>query len=526
MKSYKKIATVIAVSAMGLAACSADVNVDNVGYPSGKVSSSSTSESTNSLVPQAIEAPMPAIPSGLEKFYTQKLTWTDCDSQKCADLTVPMDYQHPDGKTITLRMRMVPARGTAIGNLLTNPGGPGASGQEIAKMADQYFDSEVLDSFNLIGFDPRGVGDSTPVDCLPDKELISVIEASYPDTPEGTAQNEADAKKVVDGCVARTGDVLKFLGTEEAARDMDVMRHVLGDPQLYYVGFSYGTSLGGMYAQLFPKNVGRLILDGAVDDSLSSFDQYLTQTKGFERAFNAYLESCLSNKCPLGNSVDEARAKFSQLAEQAKKTPFPGEDNRTVNDTVLLYGVILPLYDNMAWPALTSAFDELVNDGKAGLFQRFFDMYISREGDTLTSNMMEANWAISCADTVVTGNPEEWKRLSQQAAQEAPIFGKLMQYSEYMCSIWPGGGRKTPLGPYVAKGSAPIVVVGTTGDPATPYEWAQKFAKDLDNGVLVTWKGDGHTAYGRAGDCISKPLDEYLLTGKVPQDGLTCEGKN
>ncbi len=516
----------LAATALALSACVNTVDVEPKGSDPSASSTATKdptqeSPSTSDGMAVAIDAPMPDVPEGLEEFYGQDLEWFDCDGKECADVTVPMDYDNPGGETITIRMKKARATGEAIGNLLVNPGGPGGSGQEMADSANLYFSDDITKNFDVIGFDPRGVGDSAPVDCLNDADLAAALDKTYPDTDEGSAESQSDTQVLVQGCIDKTGDLLEFVGTREAAKDMDVLRHVLGDPRLYYVGYSYGTSLGGMYAELFPQNVGRVILDGAVDDSIPNFDQSLAQAKGFEQALDAYIEDCISRgECVLGDSLEDARAKVAQMFEDIVDDPIQAGD-RQLTQTGLFYGIAMPLYDDTAWFALDVAFDEAINDGTGDMFLTLFDLYMSREGDTFTNNMVEANWAISCADTYVEGDLAQWEELSDKMAEEAPIFGEVMGYSQYMCDIMPGG-EEGPLGPFVAKGSDPIVVVGTTGDPATPYAWSEAFANNMENSVFVTWEGEGHTAYGRAGDCINGALDAYLLRGVVPEDGLTC----
>lgn len=471
---------------------------------------------------------MPAIPAGLEAFYHQDLTWTDCGDLKCAELTVPMNYADPNGQTITVSLAKHEATGKAIGSLLVNPGGPGSSGKEMAKTAENYFSAALLDSFDIIGFDPRGVGDSTPVSCLPTKELIPLLEASYPDTPAGEAESEADIQQLAAGCAANTGAELSYVGTAYVARDMDVMRHVLGDPQLYYFGFSYGTQLGDAYAKLFPQNVGRMVLDGAVDVDVSSFEQAVAQTKGFEKSFDAYLKDCLAGSdCPFTGTVKQARAKVAKLLDDTLANPIPtSKPGRPLTQTALLYGIITPLYDDSTWSILSSAFEQVFEKNDGSMFQFLFDTYMSIGLDgELTSNMTQANWAVNCADVPASGDKAVWHRQADQLAKEAPLFGKVMGYSEYLCQAWPISAEREFVPDQAVAGTNPIVVIGTTGDPATPYQWAQEFAKKLDSGVLLTWEGEGHTAYLRADGCIIDPVDEYLLTGKVPENGLTCPGE-
>ncbi|WP_276786985.1 alpha/beta hydrolase [Trueperella bernardiae] len=486
-------------------------------------STSPAPEPTNVAGAVAIQAEMPAAPAGLEEFYDQEVEWSACGSGfECAEATVPLDYDNPGGKTITISMKKMLATGDPIGTLFVNPGGPGGSALDMVDQANLYFSDQILANFDIVGADPRGVGESTPVDCLDDADLAAYLDTSYPDAPEGKAQAKVDTEKLVAGCKDKSGDLLEFVGTRSAAKDLDVLRQVVGDPKLYYVGFSYGTSLGGMYAELFPGNVGRMILDGAVDDSISSFDQAKAQVVGFTEAFDAYLQHCVEGgKCALGATVDEGWAKLAELTDQIKEKPVSAGSGRVLGETGFFYGIITPLYDDSLWFALDAGFDSLIHDDDGSIFALLFDQYMGREGDKFVNNMFEANFAISCADTHVEGTEADWDRMSDELKEISPVFGAAMGYSEYACQIMPGG-EDGSLGPFVAAGSDPIVVVGTTGDPATPYEWGKAFADNLENSRFVTWEGEGHTAYSRAGECISQPLDQYLLTGEAPEDGLTC----
>lgn len=499
-----------------LAACSS-------GASNGGPSTSPAPKATNAAGALPIRGELPAAPADLEKFYDQQVAWSECGTGfECAEAIVPLDYDNPGGQTITLSMKKAKATGEPIGTLFVNPGGPGGSAQDMIDQANYYFSDAILENFDVVGADPRGVGKSTPIDCLDDADLAAYLDTSYPDTPEGDAQLKAATDTLVAGCVDKSGDLVKYVGTRSAAKDMDVLRQVVGDPKLYYVGFSYGTTLGGMYAELFPQNVGRMILDGAVDDSISSFEQTKAQVVGFTDAFEAYLRKCVDGgKCALGSTVDEGWAKLAELAEQVKNSPVPAGPDRVLGETGFFYGIITPLYDDSLWFALDAGFDRLINDNDGSVFALLFDQYMGREGEKFVNNMFEANLVINCADTHVEGTEADWEKKADALKEISPIFGDAMGYSEYACQIMPGG-EDGPLGPFVAAGSDPIVVVGTTGDPATPYEWGKAFADNLENSRFVTWEGEGHTAYGRAGECISDPLDHYLLTGEAPEDGLTC----
>lgn len=476
-----------------------------------------------------IVADMPKAPAGLEKFYDQDVTWEACGSNTCAYFKVPLDYTKPDGEEIQVfAEKRAAGNGKPIGTLFLNPGGPGGSGAEFLASAETTFSQDILDNFDLIGFDPRGVGKSTAVDCIDDAELGILLDKTYPTSDAGLEESKQDIIKLGEGCRAKTGNLIDFVGTESAARDMDVMRQVVGDPKLYYVGYSYGTMLGGMYADLFPHNVGRLILDGAVDTAITSTEQTYEQIMGFEQATDAYLTDCLTkDSCPFkGKTVAEARAQLKAKFVDIEKNPVPtANPNRPLTQSSMFTGFIVPLYDDTAWNYLSTALTELFEKNDGSTLQFFADLNNSRDMDgTFSSNMVEANWAINCADLTVVGDMDDWKAAAEKLAKDAPLFGDMMGYGEQFCKNWPYQPGKD-AGPFVAKGSEPIVVVGTTGDPATPYKWSQEFEKDLDNAVLVTWEGEGHTAYGRSTNCISDPLDEYLLNGTVPEDGLTCPAK-
>ncbi|WP_235001754.1 alpha/beta hydrolase [Arcanobacterium ihumii] len=476
---------------------------------------------------EAIDAKMPEVPAGLEDFYNQKVSWEKCGTGlECTTFKVPLDYANPKAKTITIAAKKRRADEKAIGSLFVNPGGPGGGGQEMAESAAQYLSDDVLKNFDVIGFDPRGVGESTPVDCLDDAELGKGLEASFPKTAEGQDQYKQQMQQVAASCGQKSGDLLKFVGTESAARDIDVMRQVLGDPKLYYVGYSYGTSLGGMYADLFPKNVGRVVLDGAVSSNATNFDQAMAQVKGFDDAFTSYVQKCLKgDDCPFKGSVDDARKKVADLFESTLKEPIPTKNvERPLTQAALMLGIITPLYDDSSWQLLSQAFSQVFEKNDGSMFQLFFDAYTGRQGNKFTNNSIEANWAINCADQPASGTETDWDAGAKKIAEVAPVFGPTFGYDEYLCSAWPFQPKEKHKA-YEAKGSDPIVVVGTKGDPATPYQWAVDFSKALDNSVLVTYEGEGHTAYGRSTTCVSEPIDRYLLNGTTPKEGLSCAAK-
>ena len=523
--SNRFLKSLAAVSVFALAGLGNSVPA-HASSPSPEPSSGSSERASDSS--EGVPGSREGAPKNLERFYKQKLTWSECKGKdragmQCAQAQVPLNYKKPGGKTITISMLKVPAKsGKPMGTLFLNPGGPGGSGMgfaSVASKASKTFGSRILDKYDVIGFDPRGVGESTAVECVDDKTLQRITDTDYDmSTAAGRKAQKRDAKKIAAQCVKHSGKLLRYVGTESAARDMDVLRGLVGDKKLNYFGFSYGTSLGGMYANLFPKKVGRMVLDSAVDTNLRSSRREYEQTLGFEKEFERYARHCVNTgTCPLGSTVDAAKKKMRSLFDQALKKPFPTSDpNRKLTRAFLWGEVGQSMYDDASWPTLNQKLEKLVkeNDGSAFLE--------SPANPAISSNMSEAFIAVNCADYVL--DPEsEYAKYDERLKREAPVFGGTKELSKErdICAELPYHPKKNP-GRYVAKGSAPIVVIGVKNDPATPYSWSQTVAGALDNAVLLTWEGDGHVAYSRAGSCIDTPVDEYLLTGKVPENGLVC----
>ena len=501
------------------------------GSPSGSPGSPASSPGSPTSSPGgSVGAPKGDVPKGLEKFYGQKVNWAPCKDKpqmQCANVEVPLDYKKPGGKAITVAMAKLPAKGgKPIGSLFVNPGGPGESGIDLVSRADKSFSKDVIDKYDIIGFDPRGVGSSTPVDCIDNRELGKILDSDIDTSTEaGRKARKAEARQIAKGCKDKSGELLAHVGTEPAARDMDVMRGLVGDKKLNYLGFSYGTSLGGMYADIFPKKVGRMVLDGAANPQQSFLPSTYTQMLSFEKSFERYAERCVkAGNCSLGPSVDAAKKKMRALLDQARVKPFKTSDpNRPLNQAMLHSAVISLLYEDRTWSVFNQAFDQLIKQNDGSLFLKVFDATSSREGDGNKGNRAEAYWAINCAD-YAQESEADYLKYANKLKREAPAIGAFSAQDTiafYMCAELPHHPKSNP-GPYRAKGSAPIVVIGTRHDPATPYSWAQNMRKTLDNSVLLTREGDGHTAYGRGSSCIGSAVDKYLLTGEVPKDGLVC----
>lgn len=466
-----------------------------------------------------------AASEGLKDYYAQKLDWHGCgDALECSTIKVPLDYADPTGESIELSLNRRTAQ-NATGNLLINPGGPGGSGLDMVESSVQLmFSDDLLSSYNVIGFDPRGVGQSTPVTCQSDAEIDQGRQENLRAwLPEDQAQIIQETDEYAAACATNTGDLLGHVDTVSAAKDMDVIRAALGDKQLDYLGFSYGTFLGATYADLFPQKVGRFVLDGAMDPTRQASDLTKAQAVGFEKEIDAWLGQCLdSGNCPFTGTVDQAKVQLQQFFAQVENQPLVSSDGRTVPIIDFVNGFILPLYDNTNWPYLTQAMVDAVDDGNVDSILAFADMSADRQDDgSYSSNSSDAFTAINCLDRPMNANSDAMSKEATELMRVAPTLGKYLSYGEIACDVWDykATGHAEKL---AAKGSNEILVVGTTGDPATPYQWSQSLAKQLDNATLLTYKGHGHTAYGRSNDCITEAVDGYLIDGKVPAADTQC----
>jgi pimeloyl-ACP methyl ester carboxylesterase len=477
-----------------------------------------------------VRTPAPDIVGGsLEAFYDQQVAWQPCDgAYECAWVAAPLDWDDPAAGSIEIAIKRAVATGTAdqrIGSLLINPGGPGASGLGFLEYAVAgVFGADVRAAFDIVAFDPRGVGESTPVDCGDDAFVDDYF------TSDISLENQADVDAAREkawafgaACLEATGPLLGEVDTVSAARDMDLLRAVLGDSQLYYAGFSYGTFLGATYADLYPQNVGRMLLDGALDPSMSNDDLVVGQAVGFENALRAYITDCQAGaSCPLTGGVDAGLAQLVRMLDRIEAAPIDAGGSNQVNGTLAFYGIVVTLYDDESWPYLTMALEEVVTAGTGTMLLELADFYLDRTPDgRYTTNAMEAFSAINCLDyPMVERDYDEMVAFAQEVAAEAPTIGEDFAMA-VGCETWPfpATGVRRPI---TAAGAAPILVVGTTGDPATPYEWSVALAEQLESASLLTWKGEGHTAYGRAGECVDDVVEAYLLRGEVPAPGATC----
>lgn len=475
-----------------------------------------------SLAPQT-----EGIDASLLPYYGQTLTWTDCGSAgfDCTTVTAPRDYADPSAGDLTLSViRHRATSGQPLGSLLTNPGGPGVSGVSTVRDSLSLVADETLTkTYDIIGFDPRGVGQSAPVTCYDAAGMDSFLYDIPPGTRGSDEWNAALEKRQADfaqACQANSDGILPYVSTENAARDMDLLRGVLGDKKLNYLGFSYGSFLGTTYAGLFPDRVGRMVLDGGIDPSLPSSASGIAQAVGFENALRAFMADCLeSSGCPFTGSVDDAMNDLSSLLERVDARPLTGPDGRRLGADTLVTSIVAALYSDQNWPYLRMALTGAQN-GDASVAFQLADFYNGRVGGQYQDNTMQALRAYNCVDYPDEGdedNPQIEKELQQKAPVVAPYW-----LGPDACAAWPAPPTGTRQA-ITAPGSPPIVVLGTTGDPATPYTEAQALAGQLSQGVLVTYVGEGHLAYNKGNDCVNSAVDDYLVDGTVPAEGLRCE---
>jgi len=467
----------------------------------------------------------------IQPFYSQTLVWKPCGSgMQCTTAKAPLDWADPASASIELALIRHPATGTKLGSLLVNPGGPGGSGYDFIRDNLDFAVSKTLQkNFDVVGFDPRGVNHSTAVKCYDnpadfDQFLYGILPGDIGSDEWLAAYEKANADFGA-ACAKFTGPLLAHVDTVSAARDLDLLRAVLGDKKLNYLGYSYGTFLGATYAGLFPEKTGRLVLDGALDPSTSEFDVTITQAKGFESAFRAYLKACLAGKtgkgCPFNGTVDDAVNTTKGIFAQLQAHPIPASDGRELGDSAMFAAVILPLYNQDNWPYLNQLFQEVEKGGTDTAFLLADSLYERNANGTYADNSTEGLIAINCADYPNISDLPTMRAQAAELAAAAPLFGPLQAYGGLNCKHWPYPATQ-PRKQITASGSADIIVIGTTNDPATPYVWAQALAKQLENGHLISYTGEGHTAYNKGDSCVDSAVDDYFVNGTVPNTDPHC----
>jgi len=466
-----------------------------------------------------------ATPSPVPTPVAGQIVWTSCGGGfQCGTVQVPLDYAHPSAGTIDIALNRKPATvpSQRIGSLLVNPGGPGASGIDFL-VAFAPALAYLNRTFDLIGFDPRGIGRSAPVRCLdgPHMDTFVALDGVLDDPQEKAAAIQAD-KDFAAGCALLSGKVLPFVDTVSAARDMDVMRAALGDDKLTYLGFSYGTYLGEHYAHLFPTHIRAMVLDAVLDPSLSANDLNISQAASFDQNLKAFLSNCSAHvsaapRCAYAQSGDPA-SKVNALMLRLDTTPL-AVGNRALTRALAETAVTAELYDQRTWPDLDQGLTQ-ADKGNGSLLMRFADSYFMRQANGTYANEIEANYAVNCLDHPAPTDISAYDKLGSAYAQAAPFFGPSFQYSDLPCAYWPA--RPTgQAGPLTADGAPPILMVGGTNDPATPYAWAVAAHKQIAGSILLTRNGNGHGSYG-VSVCATVAEILYLVNLTLPADGTVC----
>jgi pimeloyl-ACP methyl ester carboxylesterase len=461
------------------------------------------------------------------KYESQVISWSSCgENFECGDITVPVDYENLDGERIQLSLVKHPANNKSrrLGTLFVNPGGPGASGVEYGFAAEYIVSPEILAQYDIVGFDPRGVGGSSAERCLSNKETDRLIASNGPPAV-GLPESEiiAASKMLAEKCKAKLGDRLKHLGSVDVVRDMELMRKVFGEKKFNYLGKSYGTYLGLVYAAMYPTSVGRFVLDGVIDPQVTTNEVNKTQAIGFELALDSFLTDCITKvNCFYQGDLQGARDEVSKIMILLRSNPLKLNDARLVTESILVLAMVSSLYNtDTGWPELNRAFKDAVK-GRGIRLQRMADDYVLRDKNgAYNSNENEIAYIVNCIDREVDASIERTKADSIAISKIAPHFGPYIAWSALPCDYWPFPLIRPPVelsGPNLP----PFLMVGTTRDPATPYEWAQSVAQRFPSAILITADGDGHTGHGRGSACVDNAVDAYLLKGTLPGGALTC----
>lgn len=446
----------------------------------------------------------------------------------CGKLSVPVDYTNPDGDVAQIALLKFPAEGPdRIGSLVINPGGPGESGVDAAISIHGLLPDDVRQRFDLVGFDPRGVGLSTPaVWCNSDQDNDNDrADPPVEFTDEGVAEIEGRTQQFVQRCVDKTGsDFLANVGTVNVAKDLDALRAALGDEKLTYLGYSYGTSIGSAYAEQFPQNVRAMILDGAVDPNQDLIQASLNQSEAFQGAFEDYAAECaLSPDCPLGTDPDKATEVYLDLVTPLATDPAPTEDPRGLSYSDAVMGTILPLYSPGLWKYLTQGLTQLKTTGRGDVMLALADMYMGRDSDGHYDNSTDARVAINCVDKPAVTDRAAIADADKRSRELAPF----MNYGEYTgqaplwtCAFWPVPTTSEPHEISV-EGLPQVLVISTTNDPATPYQAGVDLAEQLD-ARLLTFEGTQHTVAFQGNECVDAIAAQYLINLALPPPDSRC----
>jgi pimeloyl-ACP methyl ester carboxylesterase len=481
--------------------------------------------------PESSDPPVPAEPAAQfhdcsSAFNLDALTFPagrrDKLTFECALISVPLDYADPTGSKISIVLIKVhdSDNTNSIGSLLVNPGGPGGSGIDAAVGLSAQLPDEIMTHFDIIGFDPRGVGQSSPIQCLTDAEKDQ-LNAESPDvlTAAGFAKARATAKSIADKCAQKYGSSLADYNTVSTAKDMDLIRQAVGDSKMNYLGFSYGTELGSVYAHLFPQNIRVAVLDGAVDPLTSDLATDTNQLQGFEGAFDQFAAYC--RKTDPCSQLGDPRAAVQSIVHTAAQSPIPSStpgETRQATPAIVDTGVLSALYSRSQWPTLGQALIDAEHGDSSKIFQ-LADQYNERYNGHYT-NIADANETINCNDAKPGPSNSTIRATAKEWAKRFPLFGLWNAPSLFSCQQWQPDRTVPPLP--TAPTPNKVLVIGNLHDPATPYQGAQDLAKTMGNAELVTWDGEGHTSYLQGSSCVDGYVNNYLVNITLPPTGKTC----
>ena len=449
------------------------------------------------------------------------IAWISCgEGFQCGSVAVPLDYSHPQAGAIKIAVIRKKATDSSsrIGSVLLNPGGPGASGVDFLRMSASSF-SDLNKRFDLVSFDPRGIGASAPVTCLtgPQEDVFNALDSVFDDPIEKAAGLQAD-RDFAAGCQQMSGKMLPFVDTASVARDMDRIDAALGDRELTYLGFSYGTYLGEWYAHLFPTHIRALALDGVLDPAMSPNDLLLAQVAGFQQNLEAFAADCkLKPTCQLGKGSDPV-AEIKNFLDSVDVHPLQ-VGQRQLTRALALFGIGVTLYDTTGWPFLDQAMTAALG-GNGRLLLAFADLYLGRNANGTYNNESDSNVAVNCLDHAVPTDVATYDALGPAFAKASPIFGPAFQYSNLICAYWPVP-PKASSGGLSIDGAPRILLVGATNDPVTPLALAQATNQEISGSVLLTRQGYGHTSYNSS-TCIQAAVNAYLIQLTAPAAGTVC----
>jgi len=471
----------------------------------------------STLLPACSDDPVPVDPPAI--------AWSDCGGGfECATFSVPFSHDAPDGRTFALPLVRRPALdpSTRIGSLLVNPGGPGGSGVAWVRAASFFLPPSIQDRFDLVGFDPRGQAESVPGIDGPD-ELDPFVSLDFtPDDDTERAELLARTDAFVAGCEQKSGDVLKFVGTDHIVRDIDLLREALGEEKLSFLGLSYGTFLGAMYAETYPDHVRALVLDGALDPAISGDAFIEGQALGFEGALDAFLTDCAANDACAFHSGGDPFSAYDALRDAIEKAPLPAPpgSGRALGPGAFAYAVSVPLYRRSRWKTLAAALAEAAAGDGAALLE-LADGYLGRKKDGTYGDSLADYYGVLSIDFPFAADAAVYESMTNDLLVKAPRLGAYFPYSALASARWPVEAWRSP-GPVSAVGAPPILVVGATNDPATPYAWSVALAGELSSGVLLTREGEGHISFLTGNDCVDRAIADYLVDLAVPPKGSTC----